>query len=595
MTGSDAASADGATFHLDLKIVRAFARFSAGYWRGNGAARAWALTLGLAAALLLSVGATVALNHWNRWFFDALEQRNAAGIGWAVLVFPLIIGLMAGVGVVIVIARETLQVRWREFLIARLIEGWLTESRFYHLQLTHTQPANPEYRIADDTRWATEPLVDMGIGLVLAVSGAAAFISILWTVGGSYTLALGSGALTIPAYMVVLAIAYGVIMSAAMLWVGKPLVGFVGRKNEAEGDFRFALMRLRDNAESVALMGGAQAERAILRRTFDGVVARWLAIVRQHGVLTWITNSSGPMIPVVPLIFAAPKYLSGELTLGQVTQLAAAFAQVQMAISWIVDNYSRIAEWYASARRVMAMVEACDRIDAWRASNGERIEVGRSPAAVGLELRSLKLLDPAGRPLIVDASFAAPPGRATAIAGETSSGKTALVRAIAGLWCTGSGRIEIPPDARMMIVPQQTYLPLGTLAEALAYPDAGASLPAETMRHALESAGLGALADRLDKPGRWDQSLSNGERQRVGIARALLHRPDILILDDALSALDEAGQRGIFEMLRAELPEAAILTLGQSGPGRTDEAGGLWALQGGRIALAADARHGIKG
>ena len=262
------------------------------------------------------------LNHWNRWFFDSLEARDVDGLTSAVLVFALIIVAMAAVGVGIVITREMLQVHWRAWIVEHLVDRWLSRQRFYHLNVTGKEPPNPEYRISDDTRWATEPLVDLGIGLVLAVVGAAAFISILWTVGGSYTLELGSlGPVTIPAYMVIAALAYGIIASGLMMWVGAPLVGFVGRKNEAEGYFRFAMMRIRDNAESVALMNGARYEQAVLGRFYETVVARWMAIVWQHGHLTWITNASGPMIPIIPLLFAAPKYISGELTLGQVKKL----------------------------------------------------------------------------------------------------------------------------------------------------------------------------------------------------------------------------------------------------------------------------------
>src|SRR5215468_5121277 len=306
---------DAPGFKLDPRVIVAFGRFGGGFWRGDSAGVAWALSLGLAACLLLSTAATVALNRWNRWFFDNLAARDVGALTQAVLVFAVIIASMAAIGVGIVLARETLQVRWRAWIVTHLVDRWLGRQRFYHLNVSGREPPNPEYRISDDTRWATEPLVDLGIGLVLAIAGAAAFISILWSVGGAITVDLGSwGVLTIPAYMVVLALLYGSIASGLMLWVGAPLVGFVGRKNEAEGHFRFAMMRIRDNAESVALMNGGRYERAILGRFYGTVVARWTAMVWQHGHLTWITNSVGPMKPIIPLLFAAPKYLSGDLT-----------------------------------------------------------------------------------------------------------------------------------------------------------------------------------------------------------------------------------------------------------------------------------------
>jgi len=551
-------------FKLDPRVVAAFGRFAGGFWQGATRWRAWALTLGLAACLILSTAATVALNQWNRWFFDSLEVRDVEALTQAVLVFGLIIAAMAAVGVGIVLTRETLQVDWRAWIVKHLVDRWLSRQRFYHLNVTGKEPPNPEYRISDDTRWATEPLVDLGIGLLLAVVGAAAFISILWSVGGSYTLNLGSaGTFTIPAYMVILALAYGFIASGLMLWVGAPLVGYVGRKNEAEGYFRFGMMRIRDNAESVALMNGARYEQAVLGRFYGTVVARWMAIVWQHGHLTWITNASGPMIPIIPLLFAAPKYISGELSLGQVTQLAAAFVQVQIAISWVVDNYNRVAEWYASARRVMDIVDACDAID--RQIDGIKPAPTRPPAAHGAAVRlaDFEIADGSGRPLLSGADLSAAAGEAVHVHGDSSTGKSTLVRVLAGLWPAARGSLALPDASEVMITPQKSYLPLDSLKGALLYPNPSLQVSDETLIAALDKVGLEALGSRLDEVARWDQVLSNGERQRLAIARLLIHRPPVVILDDALSALEESAQGAVLTCLRAELADATIISLGQ--------------------------------
>ena len=556
---------DAPGFKLDPRVVAAFSRFSGGFWRGATAFRAWALTLGLGAFLLLSTAATVALNQWNRWFFDSLEARDTAALTSAVFVLGLIVAAMAAVGVAIVLTRETLQVRWRAWIVEHLVDRWLSRQRFYHLNVTGKEPPNPEYRISDDTRWATEPLVDLGIGLVSALAGGAAFISILWTVGGAYTLDLGpAGTFTVPAYMVIVALAYGAIASGLMLWVGAPLVGYVGRKNEAEGHFRFAMMRIRDNAESVALMNGARYEQAVLGRFYETVVARWMAIVWQHGHLTWITNSCGPLKPIVPLLFVAPKYLSGELTLGQVTQLAAAFVEVQIAISWVVDNYNRVAEWYASARRVMDIVDACDAIDPEiEAKTLPATPSGNARAAEVLRFSDFEIGDGTGRPLLSGAELAAGGGEAVHVHGDSSTGKSVLVRVLAGLWPAARGKLNLPDRSQVMIIPQKSYLPLGSLKGALLYPDPILRMADDRLKAALDRMGLGALAHRLDEVARWDQVLSNGERQRLAMARLLVHRPRVIVLDDALSALEETAQAGVLAMLRTELPEATILTLAQ--------------------------------
>lgn len=536
-------SSDAHAYRLDPAVAGAFARFAGGYWTGATARGAWLLTAGLVALLLLSTLATLLLNHWNRWFFDSLEDRNTEALLWSVLWFALIIAGMAAIGVGIVYTRETLQVRWRQWIVAGLLDRWLSGQKFYQLNSSGQAPQNPEYRIADDSRWATEPLVDLGIGLVLALVSAVAFITILWQVGGSYVLKFESGAqITIPAYLVLVALAYGGIASGLMLKVGAPLPGAVARRNEAEGHFRFGMMRLRDNADSVSLMNGGMGERRLLGGSYASLVLCWMSIVRQHARLTWITNASGPMIPIVPLLFAAPKYISDELSLGEVTQLAAAFVHVQMAISWLVDHYGKIAEWYASARRIMELHDAC--VDSQALAAEEQASSGIAPETLTPLLEQL----------------AVNPGQWLQVTGESSSGKSTLVRAL-------SDQAQSSPDGAIqtMIVPQRDYLPPGTLREVLTYPG-GVNRPAvETITNALHAVGLAQLAPRLDEPARWDMLLSRGERQRLSVARVLVHQPKKIIIDDAFTALDDATQAQLLQTIRRELPDTSLIWFGRRG------------------------------
>ena len=546
---------EGGGFNLDWRVARRYAHFAGGYWTGTTARQAWTLTLALAATLLASTFVTVLMNQWNRWFFDALERRDVAGLKQAVFVFFAIVAAMAAIGVGIVVTRMTLQVRWRQWVVEHLISKWLDNQKFYHLNASGLEPPNPEYRISDDTRWATEIYVDLGIGLLTAVVGGIAFITILWSVGGSFRL----GALTIPGYMVWCALAYGIAASTLTAWVGRPLVGRVGQKNEAEGYFRFAMMRLRDNAESIALVNGGTAERNILRGFYDTVVGRWLSIVRSNAHLTWITNATGPMIPIVPLLFAAPKYLAGDLSLGEVTQLAAAFVQVQQAISWIVDNYSRIADSYASARRVMDIVDASDAI-APRLPP-VRLDAPLPPGlALSLDAVTLKATD--GHPLLLPVSLELARGEAVHIAGASNTGKSTLARILAGLVVPTGGKLAGIAPSSILLLPQKSYLPLGTLAAAVAYPQISTPSAAE-LAAALDVVGLSHLTPRLSETARWDQILSAGDRQRLAAARILITRPQILVIDDALSALDGTAQRALILKLRKHLPDLTILSLGQ--------------------------------
>ncbi|HEX8164684.1 MAG TPA: ABC transporter ATP-binding protein/permease [Beijerinckiaceae bacterium] len=545
----------------DRQVARQFGRFVAGWWRGPTARRAWFLTVALATLVIANIGLNLAVNQWNRVFFDALERRDAATLAWAVLVFAGLVVVIAGMGVLIVITRETLQVRWREWLVHRLTGLWLTRQRYYRLALARIEPANPEYRIADESKLSTEPVVDFAIDLLNALLSFVAFIGILWTVGGSISFEVFGSWVTIPAYMTVAAVLYGLLMSALTVYVGRPLVPGVAAKNEAEARFRFELTRLRENAESIALIRGEPDERGILSRSYGRLVGRWLSVVALHGRLTWITNASGALIPVVPLLLATPKYLSGDLTLGAVTQLAAAFFQVQVAFAWLVDRYKFVAMWYASARRVMALVEAAEELDQSLDAVGgiERLE-RPDPRLV---LQHLTVADRDGRVLIRDADAVIEAGEKVLILGESGAGKSTLMRAIAGLWPWGQGRILVPRDTAIAFVPPRPYLPLGTLREAILYPALDLEIGDDEISAILDECGLGAWSERLDAVERWDQILSSGERQRLAFARLFLQKPAVAILDEATSALDEGSQAGLMRLMRSELPTTTVISVGQ--------------------------------
>jgi len=356
-TGSTPEADDGARF------ARAFAAESAGYWRGPTAVSAWLLTLALGATVLMSIAGTVAVSSWNRWFFDALEARDGETALLALGAFLLLAAVLTGVSVGTVVSRETLQVRWRQWLTDRLVDTWLGERRFHRLKLLYPEVTNPEYRMAEDIRWATEPPVDFAMGLLTAVVSTVTFVGILWSVGGALALG-GEDGVRIPAYMVLAALLQGGVVTVLMLKVGRLLPRQMAARNEAEAHFRFHLTLVRENAARVAHNGEEARERATLAQRYAAVVSRWLAVVRKDGQITWILTGNGILVPIVPILLATPKYLSDELSLGAVMQLAAAYVPVQAAIAWGVDNFRAISNWHASARRVVELVEAMRALDA---------------------------------------------------------------------------------------------------------------------------------------------------------------------------------------------------------------------------------------
>ena len=549
----------------DWQVTKNFARLTGGFWGGGTAGRAWLWSLTLASAIILSVFANVTVNRWNGWFFDALEKKDGESALIAMAVFPVLVLIAAGLGVVILVSRETFQVHWRAYVTAKLADGWIGERRFYRLGLSGYEPANPEYRIADDVRWATEPVVDFAIGLLSAVITAITFIGILWSIGGSLSVEAHGVPFEIPAYMVLAAIIYAVLVSGLITWVGRPLPRLIAARNEGEARLRFSLMRIRDHGETIALSRAETGERRAVAATYDTLVTRWLAMIRQRGRLTWITNGSGALVPVVPLLLAAPKYLSGEMSLGDVVQVAAAFVAVQNAFNWVLDNFMRIAEWLASARRVDELARALGAIEAGVAESDIAV---LSSETASLRLDELTLTDRDGRTLLADFSTALPAGATLHVAGELGHGKAALIQAVAGLWPWGRGAVALPDGARIAVLPQHLHLSEGSLRAAL---DPIGGHGDEQVAAALRQYGLSGLVPQIDLSRDWEKALTTGDRQRLALARAELALPDILLLDEATSGLETEAALELLARLRAARPQAVMLLIGQS-PGFAEAA-----------------------
>jgi len=534
-----------------------------GFWGPrHGDRLAWPLTIGVMLLVVLAVLAQYGINVWNRKIFDALEKRDASSVLMLALVFFPLAAASVAVGVASVYGRMSMQRRWRAWLSDHVLDRWLKHGRYYQLNLVSGDHQNPEGRLTEDLRVSTDAPIDFAVGVSTATLSALTFIAVLWTIGGALTVSLGGSIVTIPGFLVIAAVIYAVVASGAMAIVGRRFVAVSEAKNQAEADYRYSLTRVRENGESIALLGGEEEERAGLNRSFVEVLRKWRAMCVQHMRTTVVSHGSGIIAPVLPIILCAPKFLDGSMSLGQVMQAASAFTIVQAAFAWLVDNYPRLAEWTAGARRTASLMVSLDALE--KAETGDAINrIKRSETTdAAIRLKDLVVALDNGTAVVDDTDVVVKKGERVLVAGASGSGKSTLVRAIAGLWPWGGGEIAIQRDSRLFLLPQRPYIPTGTLRRAIAYPGAAEDWDAETIKGALDRVGLGHLQDRLEEDAPWDQTLSGGEKQRLTVARVLLHRPDIIVLDEATAALDPKSQDDLMKLLSEEMEGLTIVSVG---------------------------------
>lgn len=543
-------------------LLRRFWISARGYWSRRGDSFAWPLTIGLLILICVNVGFQYGINVWNRAIFDAIEQRNARTIYFLSAVFvPLVLG-SGSLVVAQVYLRMTIQRRWRSWLTTSVIARWLANGRYYQLNLVAGDHTNPEARISEDLRIATESPVDFIAGVLNAFLSASTFIVVLWTIGGALTLPIAGSSVTIPGFLVVTAVIYAAITSTSMVVIGRHFVHLSEEKNQAEAEFRYTLTRVRENGESIALLGGEEEERSGIDKTFAYVLGQWALLTGQHMRTALVSQGSSLFAPVVPILLCAPKFLEGSMTLGQVMQAASAFAIVQGAFGWLVDNYPRLAGWNASARRITSLMMSLDGLE--RAEQSDtlgRIQHGETEDGAMLSLNNLSVSLDDGTGVVKETEVEIEPGERVLVSGESGTGKSTLVRAVAGLWPWGGGSVDFHADSRLFMLPQRPYVPIGTLRRAVAYPAPADNWTIAEINVALDKVGLDYLKGKIEEDAPWDQILSGGEKQRLAFARLLLHSPDIIVLDEATSALDEKSQDKMMETVIHELPDVTIISV----------------------------------
>lgn len=545
---------EGITTVTAARLLCRFASLSFGFWTGPTRRKAALLALGLFLCLLLNLAPAIAVNRWHKFFFDALQNKDQRLILFSIGLILALAVASASASVALLQARMHFQLRWREWLTQALVRRWMERRRFYQLSVLRLID-NPEARIAEDGRIAIELFVDLATGVTNALLMATSFVGVLWLVGGS----LMVGGVTIPGYLVIAVMIYSASTSFGMLLLGRPLVARVEAKSAAEADFRYELTHTRENAETIALIGGDDAEREKHCARFGRVALRWIEVIGRQARMLFLSSGSNVLAPIIPLLLGAPKFLAGEMSLGDLMQAAGAFMQVQMALNWLADNSLRLADWFASARRVASLDLFFDSLDKLATGAEDKMIDLAFSDDDALHLCGLSIAQHDGRLMLAETDAVIGRGEKVLVKGGSGSGKSTLIRAIAGLWPWGGGRILRPRGARIVFMPQQPYMPRDTLRHALDYPHDGTPPDCARIEKTLAACGLAHLVSRLDEEQSWSDVLSSSEQQRLGFARVLLKRPDIIIMDEPTSALDELSQARMMELVREEAPGSTIV------------------------------------
>lgn len=525
------------------------------YFRSEERWIAIVLLVGAIGLTLASVTVNVAFSEWNRRFYDSLQNKDEAAFWTEMGNFGWIAALAIAFGVARGLVSPYLRLRWRRWLTGHYLSHWLDGRGYYRIELER-KVDNADQRISEDLRLLGFYTMTLLLGLISAVATLVSFLFILWQLSGPMSLAFIGLDVVIPGYMVWAALIYAFLGTWLANLVGRRLIPLNFLQQRYEANFRFGLMRVRENAEGIALYRGEPRENQVLEEKFTDVFNNAWRVLVTEMQLVFYQIGYGQLAIIFPYIVTAPRFFAGAITLGVVMQTAQAFGQVQSALSFFIDNYTNVAELRAVMDRLKGLQTAIDE------KQPENIIVSPDAGRADVGTSGLDLALPTGQTLLKDLDLTLPKGAWTLISGSSGSGKSTLFRALAGIWPFGHGRVLIPAGARVLFLPQKPYIPIATLREAVKYPDENSTANDADVVQALEAARLGHLAGRLDEEAHWSNILSGGEQQRLAIARALVFKPDWLFLDEATASLDEANEAAVYGVLKERLPQATVVSIG---------------------------------
>lgn len=544
----------------DPWFILRFLKLAVPFWIGEEKWRAGALTIALIALTIAQIIVQIRINLWSAGLFNALEQHSLESFFLQLEILGLILASGMTISTTHMMVKRRLQLLWRRSLTRRVLDQWV--SLGHQVQVTYIpgDHDNPDGRIAEDIKLATETAIELAHSFLYCLLLLVSFVEILWSLSGVLSLNLGLFDLNIPGHMVWIALIYSGLATTTALVVGWPLIRAADRRQTAEANFRFGLVHVRENAESIALLHGENDERRRLSYLFTGIRNAWDRQSAAIGRLFLFTSGYSILSTAFPIVVAAPRFISGTITLGTLMQTAQAFQQLAAALSWPIDNLQRVAEWRASVERVLKLQDALAKLGNGHAPDGAFITTipDSGPA---LTFEDLTITSPDGDVLLDKFNASINPGEKVLIAGDPVAA-VHLFKVVAGLWPWGQGRMLMPQNASIFFMPQRPYLPVGTLKEAVTYPSPRQTFDTEVIERALTRVGLTALIRRLDDRQTWENALSISDQQRLGFARLILHRPDWLFMEEATDALDPEAEGAMMAMLADELPGITIMTIG---------------------------------
>jgi putative ATP-binding cassette transporter len=505
------------------------------------------------------VAINVRLSYFGRDWFNAIQEKNAAEFWKQLLfVFSPLAAIFIASAILQLVMRAYLTIRWRRWMTEKTMSNWLDGSAHYRMQLTGSSTDNPDQRISEDINDFTTTTFALGLGILSKATSLVSFSVILWTLSSGFT--FPGTDMRVPGFLFWIALVYAVLATGLTHLIGRPLISLYFQQQRYEADFRFSLARLREYGEQVALLGGEATEHLGLSRRFGALIGNFLSIVDCRKKVVAFTASYSQANVVLPFIFIAPYYFAGKVMLGVMTQTAGAFSNVQEALSFFIDSYTTIAQYKSVVDRLTGFAASAAKARALSAVK-PHIEVAPD-GGDDLAIRDLEVALPKGGKVVRIKDARLRRGESVLVNGPSGAGKSTLFRAISGIWPFGQGSIEVPRGARVMLLPQRPYVPIGTLRAALTYPAPADAFPDALVRSTLEAVQLSAFADRLDEEAHWGQTLSLGEQQRLALGRALLAKPDWLFLDEATSALDEPLEETMYRLLPERLPGVTIVSIG---------------------------------